>query len=296
MAGAALPRLTVATIAREPLPVLERFLRWHLAQGAERIILFLDDPEDPAQGPLSGDPRIEVRCCTPAFWDGLGLSPDARFTRRQRAVMTMAYRDVSDGWVLILDADELMWMRGRSLPDALSTLPQGTDTLRVSSAEQVTLADGGEAFRMPIERREVDRIYGADAPLFRPRFGLVGHPEGKSFHRAGLSDIRLKLHWAVTEAGEKIEGPLWGADDQAHLLHYFAPGYDRWRSKMEWRAGAHGFAGPLKERLAEIAAMDEPETGYRALYDRLHALSAQEEAALEAAGGLLRAKPPLAAA
>ena len=37
---------TVSTIAREPWPVLNRFLSWHLAQGAERIILYLDDPDD----------------------------------------------------------------------------------------------------------------------------------------------------------------------------------------------------------------------------------------------------------
>ncbi|MBF9060945.1 glycosyltransferase family 2 protein [Rhodobacterales bacterium HKCCSP123] len=290
----ALPRLTVATIAREPLPVLERFVRWHLSQGAERIILFLDDPDDPARGALSGDPRVELRPCTAGFWASIGLSADTRFTRRQRAVMTMAYREISGGWVLILDADELMWMRGRSLPEGLATLPQGTDTLRVTSAEQVGLPRGGEAFRMPIDRGLVNGIYGEDAALFRPRFGLVGHPEGKSIHRAGLSDIRLKLHWAVTEAGAVIEGPLWGAAEEAHLLHYFAPGYDRWRSKMDWRAGAHGFAGPLKDRLAEIAGMPDPEAGYRALYDRLHALTAEEEAALDAAGGLLRLLPPLA--
>jgi hypothetical protein len=296
MSGACPPRLTVATIAREPLPVLERFVGWHLSQGAERIILFLDDPDDPAQGALAGDPRVDLRCCTAAFWASIGLSPDARFTRRQRAVMTLAYREVSDGWVLILDADELMWMPGRSLPEALATLPQGTRTLRVVSAEQVGLPNGGEAFRLPIDRHLVNEIYGAEAALFRPRFGLVGHPEGKSFHRAGLSDIRLKLHWAVTEAGEAIEGPLWGADQQAYLLHYFAPGYDRWRAKMDWRAGAHGFAGPLKDRLAAIAEMKDSETGYRALYDRLHSLTPDEETALDAAGGLLRSLPPLAPA
>ena len=109
-----LPSLTVATIAREPLPVLDRFLRWHLAQGAARIILFLDDPDDPARHRLAGDPRVEIRLCTQAFWSALGLEPDARFTRRQRAVMTLAYRDVATGWVMILDADELMWMPGRT--------------------------------------------------------------------------------------------------------------------------------------------------------------------------------------
>jgi len=290
---AALPPLTVATIAREPLPVLHRFVAWHLAQGAARIVIFLDDPGDPAQHALAGDPRLDLRPCTPALWEALGVAPEARFTRRQRAAMTAAYREVAAGWVMILDADELMWMRGRSLPEALATLPEAVPTLRIHSAEEVGLAGGGAAFRMPVPRATVDTIYGADAPLFRPRFGLVGHPEGKSIHRAGLRDIRLKLHWAVTADGAPVAGPVWGAAEQAHLLHYFAPGYDRWRAKMDWRAGAHGFADPLKARLAEIAALDDPEAGYRALYDRLHSLTAAEEAALDAAGGLLRDAPPL---
>ena len=290
---ATLPALTVATVAREPLPVLTRFVRWHLAQGAGRIVIFLDDPDDPAQRALAGDPRLDLRPCTADLWTKMGVQPDARFTRRQRAAMTAAYREVRSGWVMILDADELMWTRDRRLPEALAGLPDDVPTLRIHSAEEVGLASGGAAFRMPVPRKTVDDIYGADAPLFRPRFGLVGHPEGKSIHRAGQHDIRLKLHWAVTEDGSKVEGPVWGAAERAYLLHYFAPGYDRWRAKMDWRAGAHGFADPLKARLAEIAALEDPEAGYRALYHRLHGLNAAEEAALEAAGGLLRDHPPL---
>lgn len=287
------PPLTVVTIAREPTAVLARFIAWHLSQGAARIIVFLDDHEDPAQHVLAGDPRVVFRPCTAALWAGLGVAPDARFTKRQRAAMTAAYREISDGWVMILDADELMWFAGRDLPRGLAELPPETATLRVRSAEEVALPDGQRAFRLPIDRAAVNGIYGADAPLFRPRFGLVGHPEGKSIHRAGLPGVRLKLHWAVDAAGEMVKGPVWGAPEGAYLLHYFAPGFARWRSKMDWRAGAHGFADPLKARLAEIAAAPDPEAGYHALYDRLHALTAAEMQALDALGGLLHNQPPI---
>jgi hypothetical protein len=290
---AALPPLTVATIAREPVQVLSRFLRWHLAQGASRIIVFLDDPADPAQTALAGDPRVEFRPCTPALWASFSVSAEARFTKRQRAAMTAAYREVADGWVMILDADELMWLCGRSLPQGLASLSPDTPSLRIQTAEEVTLPGGDLAFRLPIARSTVDAIYGVEAGLLRPRFGLVGHPEGKSIHRAGLPGIRLKLHWAVTEEGTPVAGPVWGAAERAYLLHYFAPGYARWRDKMGWRAGAHGFADPLKARLADIAQSPDPETGYRALYDRLHSLTAAEAVALEQVGGLLRDLPPM---
>jgi len=292
---AALAPLTIATIAREPTPVLARFLRWHLDQGAARIIVFLDDADDPAGRALAGDPKVEFRPCSPALWAGLGVSATARFTKRQRAAMTAVYREVSQGWVMILDADELMWFAGRNLPEGLAKLPPDTATLRIQTAEEVTLPGDAKAFRLPIARGAVQTIYGADADLFRPRFGLVGHPEGKSIHRAGLPGIRLKLHWAVTEAGDPVQGPVWGHAERAYLLHYFAPGYDRWRAKMGWRAGAHGFADPLKARLAQIAEGADAEAGYRALYDRLHCLTEAETSGLDEAGGLLRAQPPLGA-
>ncbi|WP_439138656.1 glycosyltransferase family 2 protein [Roseicyclus sp.] len=288
-----LPPLTIITIAREPTAVLARFLAWHLSQGAARIIVFLDDPDDPAQNSLAGDPRVVFRPCTASLWAAMGVAPHARFTKRQRAAMTAAYREVETGWVMILDADELMWFAGRDLPSGLAELPPDTATLRVRSAEEVTLPDGTRGFRLPIPRAAVDTIYGDEAALFRPRFGLVGHPEGKSIHRAGLPGVRLKLHWAVDAAGETVPGPVWGAPERAYLLHYFAPGYARWRAKMDWRAGAHGFADPLKMRLVEIASGPDPEKGYHALYDRLHALNAAEMRALDALGGLLHERPNL---
>ncbi|QXT40830.1 glycosyltransferase family 2 protein [Gymnodinialimonas ceratoperidinii] len=282
---------TVATIAREPWPILERFLRWHLGQGAARIILFLDDPNDPCLPRLAGEPRIDARPCTPELWAQAGVKPDARFTRRQRAVLTLAYRELREGWLLVLDADELMWLRDRPINAALDSLPDEALSLRVLSAEQLRLSDGSEAFRTPIERAAVDRVYGDKAPLLRARFGLTYHPEGKSFHRAGQQGLRMKLHWATDAEGARTPGPVWGAPEGAHLLHYAAPDYDRWRAKVDWRAGAHGFAQPVKDRLGEIAASPDPEPAYRALFDDLHTLSDREARALDVEGGLLRHGP-----
>jgi len=283
---------TVATIAREPWPILSRFLSWHLSQGAERIILYLDDPEDPAIARLKGEPRINVRPCTPAFWASHGMSADTRFTRRQRHVLSQAYGEMTEGWLLVLDADELMWMRDRTIPQALDTLPDAAQSLRVRSAEQVYLPGGSEGFRSPIKRGAVNDIYGENADLLRIRFGLTYHPEGKSFHRAGQADLVMKLHWALNGQGDRTPGPVWGAADNAYLLHYAAPDYDLWRAKVKWRAGSHGFSQPTKDQLARIADSADPEAGYRVLFDTLHSLTAAQADALEAQGGLLRHGPP----
>lgn len=282
---------TVATIAREPWPILDRFLRWHLGQGAERIILYLDDPADPSLPRLQGDPKIDVRPCTPALWSHLGLAPDARFTRRQRHVLAQAYADTHEGWLLVLDADELLWLRDQVITDALAGLPNDAQSLRVISAEQVILPDGLDGFRMPIQRKAVNRVYGPDADLLRIRFGLVYHPEGKSFHRAGQTGINMKLHWAQDADGNRTPGPVWGPAEHAHLIHYAAPDYERWRSKVSWRRGAHGFSQPVKDRLDQIADSADPESGYRALFDMLHRLTPEAANRLEAEGGLLRRGP-----
>ncbi|MEJ6389495.1 glycosyltransferase family 2 protein [Gymnodinialimonas ulvae] len=284
---------TIATIAREPWPILARFLRWHLDQGAKRIILYLDDPNDPSLRRLRGDPRIDARPCTPALWASLGLDPDSRFTRRQRHVLAQAYADTPEGWLLVLDADELVWFQGRTVPQALASLPAEARSLRVKSAEQVILPDGGSGFRVPIERRAVTRVYGADAALLRIRYGLVYHPEGKSFHRAGQSGLTMRLHWAEDAHGTRTPGPVWGAAEQAHLIHYAAPDYERWRAKVAWRRGAHGFSQPVKDRLDQIANDPDPEPGYRAMFDTLHRLTPEIAATLEAEGGLLRDGPKL---
>lgn len=282
---------SVATIAREPLPVLQSFLRWHLEAGAARILVYLDDPEDPARSVLAGDPRIDLRPCTPAFWAKLGLDAGARFTRRQRAAMTAAYREAETPWLLVLDADERMWSRHGSLSDLLARQPAEVESVRVQSAETVRIEDGGTALRLPVPREVVARVYGDDADLFRRRAGLVGHPEGKAFHRTGLSDIRIRLHWAEDGTGAPLRGPVLTPDTGTHLVHHFAPDYDTWRRKLDWRAGAHGVAGPLKTRIAGIHSSADPEAGFRALHDRLHVLSRAEADALHAAGGLLRDVP-----
>ncbi len=285
----------VAAIVNEPEPVLARFVSWYLDQGAHEVQLYLDNPAHPAAARLAALPRVRVTLCTPDFWQGIGISPDARFTRRQNAVLTHAYRALTDGWLLNVDADELMYARGATLADwlAAQTEPQ---TIRVATAEHVHAPEAGQLFRLPIPRAAVNAIYGAEADLFRRRFGLIGHADGKSFHRAGRADLRLRQHWAEDAAGEEVTGARLGAAEGVYLLHFIAPDYAAWRAKLEWRLGSHGFPEPIKERLRAIATQGgDVEAGYRTLFDLLHGLTPAHSLALAAAGGVLRLPATFAA-
>jgi hypothetical protein len=277
----------VAAIVNEPAAVLDRFVGWYLGQGADRIELFFDDPLHPDIARFAALPRVTVTPCTAAFWASLGLSAEARFTRRQNAVLTQAYHALTEGWLLNVDADELMYAQGTSLAAwlAAQTEPQ---TLRVASAEQVLTEGPAQLFRLQIAKPEVNAIYGAEADLFRRRYGLIGHADGKSFHRAGRRDLRLRQHWAEDASGAPVEGKRLFARDGIHLLHYMAPDYAGWRRKLEWRLGAHGFPDPIKERLRACQASADPEAGFRALFDLLHAPGPDQIAALDAVGGILR--------
>lgn len=278
----------VAAIVNEPAAVLDRFVGWYLAQGADRVDLYFDDPAHAEIPRIAALPRVTATPCTPEFWQAIGIAADARFTRRQNAVLTHAYHRLTDGWLLNVDADELMYAQGQSLADWLAAQSE-PQTIRVDTAEQVHSPLPDQVFRLPIKRGAVNAIYGEEADLFRRRFGLIGHADGKSFHRAGRPDLRLRQHWAEDAAGNEVTGARLSARDGIFLLHYMAPDYALWRAKLEWRLSSHGFPEPIKERLRTIQdAGGDPEPVYRRLFEALHALTAAQVTALEAEGGLLR--------
>lgn len=278
----------VAAIVNEPAAVLDRFLRWYLAQGAARIELYFDNPRHPDMARIAALPRVKVTPCTPEFWASLGLAADARFTRRQNAVLTQAYLALAEGWLLNVDADELMYVAGGRLDHWLAAR-QDAQTIRVATAEHLHSHAPEQIFRLPLPRPLVNAIYADEADLFRRRFGLIGHADGKSFHRAGRADLRLRQHWSEDASGAEVLGARLGAADGIYLLHYVAQDYAVWRSKLDWRLGSHGFPEPIKERLRVIAAQGgDVEAGYRALFDLLHGVRPDQLAALEAAGGILR--------
>jgi hypothetical protein len=253
--------------------------------------LFLDDAEDPLWEELRVTPKVEPIRCTPDFWARLGILPDKPFPRRQNLALTSAYRMLTEGWLLNVDADELMHFEGRTLAEAVRQFPQDAVSVRVATAEQVHLSDGDEAFRLPIARASVNRVYREIAPFFRLRLGLLGHADGKAFHRAGQKGIRLRQHWAEDSLGNKVEALRLRHAEGAHLLHFAAPSYDTWRAKLEWRMSSANLTVNLRRILIDLRDHDpNPETAYAELWSRLYCLSPDQQAQLEEEGGLLRLK------
>lgn len=278
---------TVACILNEPLAATLRFAAWYLDQGAHRLKLYLDNPDDPALPILAAHPRIDATACTPEFWHSLHLDAQDRFTRRQNAAINHAYRQVEDGWLLNVDADELVWVDGRSVAEEVRRHGRRINVLYVTPAEAIqTPQNDGTHFRLPMRPSARRNVYGpGDNPLLR-RPGLVGHSDGKALTRAGLEGVRLRQHWPDQD-GNAIPGRHLGQRHGVYLLHFHDTGYDVWRAKLDWRLSSFGFHRKVRERLAQVMAQPDRESAIRAIYDKAYVFDADQLARLSEAGAHL---------
>lgn len=281
------PSFCVVSVVNEPEHILRRFVGWYLAQGAARVVLYFDDPAHPALPVLAALPRVETVPCTPDFWESLGDSPDTRFTARQNSALTHGYHRATEDWVLVVDADELVW-REAGIADLLAAQPADTRSLMITPAEYALTGGDGATFRLPISRRTVNEVYGDHADIFRKRLGLIGHATGKAAHRAGQTDIRLRQHWAVMPDGAAVPYSIAGPAEGAYLLHYLSPDYQSWRAKLDWRLASSGYHAGIHAMVETLRQQEaDPEAAYRRLFDVMHRLDPPLVDRLRAAGGLL---------
>ncbi|WP_375174744.1 glycosyltransferase family 2 protein [Pseudooceanicola sp.] len=261
-------RLTVGTILREPVETVMRFVAWYLAQDADRVVMCFDDPEDPAIDLLGNVERIECIRCTPEFWERLGISPEARFTKRQNRAMGYVYATIADGWFLNVDSDELLHLDGRTLAEEVGGQGRDIRAIRVEPVEHLNTPDSdGMHFRCLMRPWMQRKVYGDLAPVMKPRQGLMGHTLGKSVTRAGLRDVVVRQHWVQTADGEALTDLTLGVGEGAYLMHFVDQGYEIWRDKLPWRLSARGFRGPIRDMLVEVLDGPDPDPGLRRLYD-----------------------------
>ncbi|GGH27031.1 Glycosyl transferase family 2 [Cribrihabitans marinus] len=263
----------VGAILNESLADTLRFVGWYLEQGADGLSLFFDNPQDPAIGILERHPNITCIPCTPAFWVDLGLAQDTRFTKRQNAALTWLYKQVKEDWLLNVDGDEFLYLEDRDIGELLAGQPGDVDYLSVPTAEIIAIPRpvGRLVFRLPMDRAAAKRVYGDSKHLFGPRrMGLVGHSQGKSAIRTGLSDVSLRQHWPERRRGEPMRKQVVGPECGAYLLHFIGLDYAAWQRKLDWRSGARGFTVPLTEEIRAAMNASGADERLRALHRDLH--------------------------
>lgn len=281
-------RWAVAAVVKEPADVMRRFLAWNLAQGAQEIWLFFDDPDDPFIPHAERIDRVRVTRCTTAFWEALGVRENANFVRRQVLAVRRAYDATEADWLLHIDADELIYFPDQNIGAVLAKVDPEIGNVLVRPAEAVRI-DGfrdRQAFRMRMTQQQIVEVYGEAGRMLDRSHGLVGHDIGKSFMRTGLRDVRIRNHFLRDKAGDLVRQQILDGADGAYLLHFIARGFRDWRRKLPHRLKFRGYRRLREERLGDLLRANDDRI-LRDYYRRLHHLTVAQAEYLRARGLLL---------
>lgn len=247
----------LVTTVRAPEEQVLAFIAHHLSLGAAHLWLFFDDPADPAFPRIAGLPRVTATLCTDAYWAARGGRHDRHQNRQARNART-AQRACRLDWLGHIDVDEFLHAP-RPVADILAEVPPGTPDLRMEPFEAMhdDLPDDiftARRFRGPLHDRHRalrPAILGSAAGLL-PK-GNLSHANGKSFCRAAMPGVTLRLH-AVFLKQERTQTPF---SPDLRLLHFHAQDYAAWRRSLPFRLerGAYQYHPALQTYLT--AATDD---------------------------------------
>lgn len=293
-------RFDVVALVLAPPEHIRVFCEHYLAQGAERIRLYLD--ADIPTPPLSS--AVEVTICDDTFWRAHGGRRPNSIDDRQTVLYAQAYQATGADWLLVVDVDELI--HGEAVvPEVLASAPAGAASLIFPSAEAVYGPGDrlGEAYGQSLLRLPYGRplssllpplIYGSAGGAFTR--GLLGHAMGKHAVRTGLPAILVDIHESKRDG---VALPAARARDArgrtVRLAHYDAIGIDHWRDKWDRRvqSGDTGAVGRKRrgqlQTYAQRRAVNEEAELFRAFY----ALNTTQVLALRGIGRLIDNRTPV---
>jgi Glycosyl transferase family 2 len=221
-----------ATILAPSTDIL-RFAAYHLEAGAQRLYLYLDDPESDAYAALKAHPKIRVTRCDDAHWAQLGGGRPKKHQVRQTANATHAYhRNPEVDWLIHMDVDEFL-VSDQSVALILGALPARQVIARIRPMEM--LAGDGTAFKAFIPNGPDREAITADLyPTYGAylKGGFLSHLAGKVFIRTGLADIRVQIH-NVFQNGGMLTGPQQQAG--IDLAHLHATSWENWIAGYRYR-------------------------------------------------------------
>ncbi|SDY07111.1 glycosyltransferase family 2 protein [Citreimonas salinaria] len=276
----------VATIRAAPDAMLD-FAAWHLAQGAARLMIYLDDPDGhPAPPPLIAHPAITVTACDDAWWQARGFRPK-KHQVRQCANANHALAAASDlDWLGHVDVDEFLL----PVPDApplaaqLAALPRDALCARVRPVEALAPAPGADpqvaAFKaLHPDRPARDRAARACFPRWGQHLagGFLSHVAGKVFVRPHAGAWDLRIHNAfLGESQNPGEVKLASTE----LGHFHASSWPHFRDALTFRLDRGSYRADLRPPMRRNGAPRlhdllgdlrdaEGEAGLRAFFDEV---------------------------
>lgn len=294
-----LPTFSVCTLCRDTPYNVRRFVSWYLDQGAERIHVFFDNPDDPAIDELRQFEKVKVYPLTNEVRSRIA-HPAVTVHELQKKVGDLVYQELATDWLLRIDCDELVTSFNGSLRDFLKSIPDECEVVVVAPYEETLLSETGKVvFRGAVKDPELlEQIYGEAAGALASGRGMVGHVVGKSF-------IRRKLAATIREHGprstdrdrKRFQTLSLGIREGVACLHLNRESFETWRRKLPWRL-AHSSVRPLLgARVIEALLLDVQDINgascpnLKRLYASITTLNAQQAALLQSSSALISEFP-----
>jgi hypothetical protein len=279
------PRVCTVTTLKADLAQTLAFVNYHLNIGIDWMILFFDNPTDPAIDSLRGNNRVACIPCDDEYWRAHDESATHSIESKQIAnamrALEMA-REREFQWIVHIDCDELLYSN-----DGIQAILSDTD------AEIVTF-DIREAvperehygrpfadirlFRKPSTeiRQSLARKLGCRNAFYRGEY-FRGHLVSKSAVRVNSSITRMGIH--LPEAGANAVKAM--LTKKIVLLHFDSHDFDRWRLKWEQRSSGQTKVVRIRsnrQHQLEVftRARQQGDAALRRLYRQLCCIPARE--------------------
>lgn len=293
----------VATI-KATRDAIEGWAAWHLDQGADRVLIYLDDGDAALAAALNRHPNLRVTACDHAWWQARGRRPD-KHQVRQTVNATHAHNRAARGldWLAHIDVDEFIapdQKLGQPLGDMLAALPDSALCARLRPWEALEATSPGPRHFKGFTR---DARARRDQTLaLYPRFGgwlnggFLSHTAGKLVWRTRLKPLSVRIHNIYQD---EVENPGMVELDQVPLLHFHAADRAHFMAAYRYRLTQGSYRADLKpnrpraegglsmhELLSQMEAADGA-AGLTAFYDEVSTARPDLLAGLAAAGRLL---------
>jgi len=231
------------------------FAAHHIEQGAHRLYLYLDAPDDTIAGALNAHPKVRVTQTDDRYWARKGKRP-AKHQPRQTLNAADAYAKRAEvDWLAHIDVDEFLVPRAGAQPLAaqLAALPGTCLCARVRPIEALAHVDA-EAAPRPFKGLALDHARRSEisARLFAPygvdlNGGFLSHVAGKMLYRTGVDGLSVKIHNAFQTAAQgEIMNPGQIEMDDLQLCHTHGADWDTWIAQFRYRHEHGAYRAELK--------------------------------------------------
>jgi hypothetical protein len=283
----------VVSMVRGPALDILRFAAHHLDLGADRLYLYLDEPNTEAQHQLEQHPKVQVTLCDDAFWLSRNRTRPGKHQVRQSTHASYTYRKTDLDWLAHIDVDEFLWADA-PIPELLETVPADIPAVRVRPIESIAEAENLYKAHIP-KGPDREALVQALYPTYGAHVlgGFLSHVQGKLIVRTGLKKLSFRIHNLFQD---KTLLPCKFELPGLELCHHHAPSWEHWfkhyRFRMERGSYKPGMSpnlprdqgGVNKNELFSQIESARGVDGLRAFYAELSAADPDVRARLEAHG------------